>query len=491
MPSSSTKTKRKHRQNSNVSSSKSNENLSDKNLNTDNSLSASPSPSNNNNKSSKSSKDKSKARRNRVKNNSFDKEEMNRYVLWRRPFQTFYYFILELFEISVHYLLKFLNQRKLVALSTALILLVTSGFFVEGAHLPILLYLRKKVVWCFYWVGLGVASSIGLGTGLHTFLLYLGPFIAQVTLAAYECNSLKFPEPPYPDNIVCPLFSQDVKLNSSEINLKGSAEVNPDDGLFSSTAAMAIASSISFLSIMAKVRLESFMWGAGTAIGELPPYFMARASALSSIESKKVDSDKDEEMIEFEELLEAEKKGSKNLNLLDRVRLYVFKLVKKVGFWGILLCASIPNPLFDLAGITCGHFLVKFWTFFGATLIGKAIIKMHIQKMFVIFLFSQHHLDNLFGLISKIPYVGQNLQPLFQEWLDNEKQKLHNSKNTDGFTSGVAQSSESIISWLLGKIVLLMILFFVVSIINSLAQRRYKRLTNKNSLLLTNKIAND
>lgn len=43
--------------------------------------------------------------------------------------------------------------------------------------------------------------------------------------------------------------------------------------------------------------------------------------------------------------------------------------------WGL----QIPNPLFDLAGITCGHFLVPFWTFFGATLIGKAVIKMHIQ----------------------------------------------------------------------------------------------------------------
>ena len=40
---------------------------------------------------------------------------------------------------------------------------------------------------------------------------------------------------------------------------------------------------------------------------------------------------------------------------------------------------QIPNPLFDLAGITCGHFLVPFWTFFGATVIGKAVIKMHIQ----------------------------------------------------------------------------------------------------------------
>jgi hypothetical protein len=32
--------------------------------------------------------------------------------------------------------------------------------------------------------------------------------------------------------------------------------------------------------------------------------------------------------------------------------------------------------LFDLAGLTCGHFLIPFWTFFGATLIGKAIVKV-------------------------------------------------------------------------------------------------------------------
>ena len=44
-----------------------------------------------------------------------------------------------------------------------------------------------------------------------------------------------------------------------------------------------------------------------------------------------------------------------------------------------MISPQIPNPLFDLAGITCGHFLVPFWTFFGATLIGKAVIKMHIQ----------------------------------------------------------------------------------------------------------------
>ncbi len=52
------------------------------------------------------------------------------------------------------------------------------------------------------------------------------------------------------------------------------------------------------------------------------------------------------------------------------------KFVERVGFVGIMICASIPNPLFDLAGLTCGHFLVPFWTFFGATILGKAVIKV-------------------------------------------------------------------------------------------------------------------
>lgn len=121
------------------------------------------------------------------------------------------------------------------------------------------------------------------------------------------------------------------------------------------------------------------MWGAGTAIGELPPYFMARASVLSAQE----DEDQDEELMEFEQLLEAEKKGTKSISFGDRMRLGIFKVIKRVGFMGILLCASIPNPLFDLAGITCGHFLVKFSTFFGATLIGNSLRAFCFFKAFL------------------------------------------------------------------------------------------------------------
>ena len=46
------------------------------------------------------------------------------------------------------------------------------------------------------------------------------------------------------------------------------------------------------------------------------------------------------------------------------------------GFWGIFLLAAWPNALFDLCGICCGHFLMPFWQFFGATLMGKAFVKV-------------------------------------------------------------------------------------------------------------------
>ena len=39
--------------------------------------------------------------------------------------------------------------------------------------------------------------------------------------------------------------------------------------------------SLSILHIVQAVQLESVRWGFGTAIGELPPYFVAKAAALA------------------------------------------------------------------------------------------------------------------------------------------------------------------------------------------------------------------
>lgn len=88
---------------------------------------------------------------------------------------------------------------------------------------------------------------------------------------------------------------------------------------------------------------------------------------------------------EIEEVLQLKRKS--NLTLMERAKIVIYDNMEKYGFWTILACASIPNPLFDLAGITCGHFRIPFRTFFTATFVGKAIIKVHIQMLFVIAIF--------------------------------------------------------------------------------------------------------
>lgn len=160
-----------------------------------------------------------------------------------------------------------------------------------------------------YWVGLGVLSSVGLGTGLHTFVLYLGPHIAAVTMAAYECGALNFPEPPYPDQIICPTVTE-------------------------------TAWTVGILNIMRKVRVEAMMWGAGTALGELPPYFMARAARTSQQSSK--DQEFDQEELKELEALEALESGE-NIPLIMRAKLAMKHFVQKAGFLGILACASVSK----------------------------------------------------------------------------------------------------------------------------------------------------
>lgn len=86
---------------------------------------------------------------------------------------------------------------------------------------------------------------------------------------------------------------------------------------------------------MSKVRLESFLWGAGTALGELPPYFMARAARLSGY-----DPEDAEDLQQFEELQKKRELGEK-LNMFEKLKLLMERIVERVGFFGILACASV------------------------------------------------------------------------------------------------------------------------------------------------------
>jgi len=263
-----------------------------------------------------------------------------------------------------------------------------------------------------WWILLGVLSSVGLGTGLHTFVLYLGPLIAKATIAAHECNSVDF-QLYGEDRFVCP---------TNEV----------DDTV-----------TITIWAILAKVQFEGLMWGAGTAIGELPPYFVARAARETS------------ESLDF---LDEEAEGGWMEKYLPYLKGLMFQIVGNLGFFGILLFASIPNPLFDLAGITCGHFKVPFWTFFGATLIGKALIKAHIQIFFVLIMFSKERLNYIISTVETlVPFLEGQLMAI----IENEKKKLHRE---GGVVVNKAKSWPAV-AW--DCFLILMLAYFLYSIVMS------------------------
>lgn len=135
--------------------------------------------------------------------NSAEKERLRKerenIKLWTHPILTIKYCVLEVTTLFQLYKRSFLNHKKTIGLLTLLLIAFFTLWYIPGKHQIYVEWIRQNAFFVMYWVGLGVISSIGLGTGLHTFLLYLGPHIASVTLAAYECGSLAFPEPPYPN----------------------------------------------------------------------------------------------------------------------------------------------------------------------------------------------------------------------------------------------------------------------------------------------------
>jgi len=93
-----------------------------------------------------------------------------------------------------------------------------------------------------------------------------------------------------------------------------------------------------------------------------------------------------------------------------RIIKHMKDFILKKGWIAILIYASIPNLIFDLVSATSGYFLVPFMTFFSATVLGKAIIKTHLQIAFLIFLFSKSKVDYIIILVSKhIPVITEEM----------------------------------------------------------------------------------
>ena len=308
----------------------------------------------------------------------------------------------------------------------------------------------EYVVW---WVGLGILSSIGMGTGLQSGVLFLFPHIVKVCLAAQTCDTVTFES------------YADMWFRTDDALFRCPPPATPDD----------LQQPASFFGMWSKIVLPCFLQAVGTAIGEIPPYIMARAARLAALEASNIHSDSSGPLVlptsplgngrreersgegdgkqdrlssslfsspssssasdmpadatsngglrtrslstesldslpdELNQHTEDELQGGmRGLSawLLNTFKRWMLGFLHQYGFYGVLALSSWPNIAFDLCGICCGHYLMPFWHFFIATLIGKAIIRNSYQSVLYVTFCSEAYLE---GMIRGLQYMSPDV----------------------------------------------------------------------------------
>jgi hypothetical protein len=111
--------------------------------------------------------------------------------------------------------------------------------------------------------------------------------------------------------------------------------------------------------------------------------------------------------------------------------------------------------------------LVPFATFFLATLIGKAVVKVNLQTFFIITVFNKDILETLVKFIDdNIPFASGRARVMF----DNMRKQYHRKQGEQTAAEIAAQNQGKGIFALWDLFLGLMIAYFIMSIINSSVQ---------------------
>lgn len=263
-------------------------------------------------------------------------------------------------------------------------------------------HLSRFVAW---WVGLGILSSVGLGCGVHSGILFLFPHIMKTCMAAEECNTLDFDS------------ASDMWFGGSD-NLFSCPEKHGGSEALFGEGDGDILSPVTYLGTFLKVYPASLLWGIGTAIGEIPPYALSRAAAEANEE---VDDD-----AELRELGRRDPNAIQKFDLVTRSKMWMIGLLRRRGFLGVFLLSAVPNMAFDLCGMCCGHFLMPFRTFFSAILLGKAGVKVLFQTAFFSMLFNEEHLGSFISLTTRWTPEPWDVGGLVQSALVQVKAQFRN-----------------------------------------------------------------
>lgn len=249
---------------------------------------------------------------------------------------------------------QFVSNQVLLAATVCVTVLYAALHFYEPTQ-PLVFQANAWIQDGIFWVVLGILSSVGFGTGMHSGILFLFPHVFRVCLAADQCASMDF----YTN-----AFYKGGPASALAILPIGDT---PD---YCSCPPSTDGQVPGLIARVLRVSWPCFLWGAGTAIGEIPPYLMALKARASG---------------EAERMMEDEvMPGS-----FEAMQRWMIEKVREYGFWGVFFFAAYPNAFFDLCGLCCGMISMNFWTFFSAVLLGKAVVKVQGQAVFFCMIFSK------------------------------------------------------------------------------------------------------
>jgi vacuole membrane protein 1 len=298
--------------------------------------------------------------------------------------------------------------------------------YIEGPHNSYQNQLTHELSHFVWWLGLGVLSSMGLGTGMHSGLLFLFPHVFSIVTSAETCGNVDF---------------------DATHNIWRSFKPNQ---LFSCSSAS--NSDLSYWSMVVKSLYPAVIWGLGTALGELPPYATSYAARKAGLE--------DESYKEF-----LNEKSS--FQFVGRMKNWMVEFLQNYGFLGVFLMSAWPNAMFDLVGLCCGHFLMPFWSFLGAVILGKGVVKIAGQVMFFVAVFSEATRESVKSYIGG-GLVAQKIHTL----MDSVMNKFSGPSVDDG-------NNQGLIAKVFQTIIMLVILLFVKSVIEQFAQQKHNELRVK------------
>lgn len=349
------------------------------------------------------------------------------------PIKTLRLFFLEIKTI-VNNLYKKYKKFNVIIIGFLFFILLLYRIRHRYEHLNDFLIYAEVIIW---WLSLGILSSIGLGCGMHSGVLFLFPHLYTICSTSEFCKSLNFDSR---TNMWGSLLSA-----GKHFECLGRDEEN-----------------VTFSKLFLKTYPYCLIWGIGTAIGELPPYLTSYYAAQTKLN--------DEEYEEFEKDI---KEGK--TNLITKMKIWMINFIQKYGGVSVFLFSCWPNIMFDLCGICCGHFLMPFQSFFIPLVLGKAVVKTIFQCLFLIIVFSNNYRDLQLRILEKtvttIPlhWFSKKFKnsSYLEKFLDEKIALLKYGKNGGGQRS---------IMFLFNLFFFTVITIFVISCINQIARAYQKEL---------------